>query len=631
MGNRWVYTSIVSLLFISAFFTFPVYAVDSYLSMMTTDADLLELVATITLDGEPMGIAVNEETNLVYVSTEEGLTVIDGETDEIVTEIPLLGGALVLAADPKTNRIYAAAYENDHVCVKVIDGATNHVVGEIPESPSPWEFAVNPLTNLIYIADRSITMGLPDCVHVYDGETFERLTSIEIPGSREVTTIRNIGVAVNPKTNLVYVAWNYKSSVFLIDGDSNEIIESTSTPPWDTYQVTVNPYTNYVYVEFGGVVLDGETIENVTSDYEGSILAVDSIHNLVYTKGYNKLYVLDGDTHKVGDELHAEYLVDAAVNPKTGKVYLTQRDVLEHESVKKVSVVQGPISPLSLPEFVFSDMILEQEVEVGETSTVTVKVTNIGDLEGSPVIEVKIDGTVEDTTTINLAGGESKTVAFKVSKEKPGAYEVEIDGQRGTLMVKKKGCIIATATYGSELSPEVQFLRGFRDQKVVSTFAGSHFMKAFNNWYYSFSPSVAGFIAGQLVIKTIMKGVLYPLIGILHLSSVTYSAFAFSPELSIVMAGLVASSFIGMVYLSPLIVVILVIIKRLRKSILMAGRLRIHAIPWLTSVILVLLGEIYALPAIMRLSTTLFVLTTLASSATIVATKVVQHLLYNKT
>ena len=45
--------------------------------------------------------------------------------------------------------------------------------------------------------------------------------------------------------------------------------------------------------------------------------------------------------------------------------------------------------------------------------------------------------------------------------------------------VKKSGCLIATATYGSELSPQVQFLRGFRDNTVYSIFAGSNFMTAF--------------------------------------------------------------------------------------------------------------------------------------------------------
>lgn len=188
------------------------------------------------------------------------------------------------------------------------------------------------------------------------------------------------------------------------------------------------------------------------------------------------------------------------------------------------------------------------------------------------------------------------------------------------------GCIIATATYGSELAPKVQFLRGFRDSIVLSTFAGSQFMRVFNAWYYSFSPSVAGFIARQPVAKTIMRGVLYPLIGILHLSSMTYSAFSFSPEIGVVVSGFVASSLIGVVYFTLPAMVLLAIIKRLKKKTLKTMRFKLLAIPWLISLVLVLLGEIALSPAIMMAATASFVLTTLASSATIVASKITQRL-----
>ena len=81
-----------------------------------------------------------------------------------------------------------------------------------------------------------------------------------------------------------------------------------------------------------------------------------------------------------------------------------------------------------------------------------------------------------------------------------------------------QGCLIATATYGSELAPEVQLLRNFRDNSIMKTQAGSNFMIAFNAWYYSFSPYVANYLAGHWVERTIMKGVLYPLVGTLILS-----------------------------------------------------------------------------------------------------------------
>ena len=94
--------------------------------------------------------------------------------------------------------------------------------------------------------------------------------------------------------------------------------------------------------------------------------------------------------------------------------------------------------------------------------------------------------------------------------------------------VTKSGCLIATATFESELSPEVQFLRGFRDNTVLSTFAGSNFMEVFNRFYYSFSPSVASTISDHGALRGVMKIVLYPLVGILHLSSIVFSLFSVS-------------------------------------------------------------------------------------------------------
>ena len=50
------------------------------------------------------------------------------------------------------------------------------------------------------------------------------------------------------------------------------------------------------------------------------------------------------------------------------------------------------------------------------------------------------------------------------------------------------GCLIATATYGSEMALEVQQLRELRDNQLLNTESGSIFMTEFNQIYYSFSP-----------------------------------------------------------------------------------------------------------------------------------------------
>ncbi len=109
-------------------------------------------------------------------------------------------------------------------------------------------------------------------------------------------------------------------------------------------------------------------------------------------------------------------------------------------------------------------------------------------------------------------------------------------------------CIIATVTFGSEVSWAVQLLRNFRDGLVLSTRAGSAFMEVFNAWYYSFSPTVANFISTNGPLRDPVRVMLYPLLGILSVSTMAYSVFGATPELGVVIAGLVASSLIGLVY-----------------------------------------------------------------------------------
>jgi hypothetical protein len=114
-------------------------------------------------------------------------------------------------------------------------------------------------------------------------------------------------------------------------------------------------------------------------------------------------------------------------------------------------------------------------------------------------------------------------------------------------------CIIASAAFGSELAEPVQFLREFRDQEVRSTFAGAEFNKAFNSFYYSFSPAVATAIGSSRPMSAFARLFLRPLVVILRGSSAIYRMTNFHPELRIVVAGIFSSVLLGMVYITPLI------------------------------------------------------------------------------
>jgi len=124
------------------------------------------------------------------------------------------------------------------------------------------------------------------------------------------------------------------------------------------------------------------------------------------------------------------------------------------------------------------------------------------------------------------------------------------------------GCLIATAAFGSELAPQVQFLRGFRDNYILSTDSGSSFMKVFNSWYYSFSPSVANYERQNQWLQQAVRVIIYPPIGILSISESVAKIFSGMNEVGAVLSGITASFLIGGIYLSPFTL----LFKKVRKS-----------------------------------------------------------------
>ena len=100
-----------------------------------------------------------------------------------------------------------------------------------------------------------------------------------------------------------------------------------------------------------------------------------------------------------------------------------------------------------------------------------------------------------------------------------------LDGAFGTVKTitqelsqsKGGGCLIATATYGTELSPQVQQLRELRDNHLLQTESGTSFMNMFNDFYYSFSPIIADYERENPLFKEIVKLGLTPLISSLSI------------------------------------------------------------------------------------------------------------------
>jgi len=96
--------------------------------------------------------------------------------------------------------------------------------------------------------------------------------------------------------------------------------------------------------------------------------------------------------------------------------------------------------------------------------------------------------------------------------------EVMEETMEEELMVEEGGgCLIATATFGSEMAPQVQQLRELRDNTILSTESGTAFMSGFNQFYYSFSPVIADLERESPIFKEAVKLTLTPMLSSLSL------------------------------------------------------------------------------------------------------------------
>ena len=126
------------------------------------------------------------------------------------------------------------------------------------------------------------------------------------------------------------------------------------------------------------------------------------------------------------------------------------------------------------------------------------------------------------------------------------------------------GCLIATAAYGSEMAPQVPLLRELRANTILQTQSGTSFMTAFNQFYYSFSPTIADYERENIVFKEAVKLTLTPLVTSLIL--LNYADIDTEQEMLGYGIGVILLN-IGMYFVTPVFLVLSVknlLFKRVR-------------------------------------------------------------------
>jgi len=252
-------------------------------TVVVIDGKTQQITATIDTGGGVGFVGVNILTDRIYASSCNSsacnIAVIDGRTDTVIADIPIFGENLIgvqgLAVNPVTNRIYASAADNQQLIA--IDGKTNTVIAQVLVPSQPGGISVNPKTDRIYVAGS----GFPGLIMVFDGATNTQVASIP-----EDFGVNN--TAVNFLRNIAYATDSDK--VIVVNGASNQEVARVPAGPFATF-IDVNQLNSKVYVVNAGngsvSIIDGKTNQVVqTLPIPGAIfldgIAVDLANGLTY-------------------------------------------------------------------------------------------------------------------------------------------------------------------------------------------------------------------------------------------------------------------------------------------------------------------------------------------------------------
>ena len=177
-------------------------------------------------------------------------------------------------------------------------------------------------------------------------------------------------------------------------------------------------------------------------------------------------------------------------------------------------------------------------VSKGDQQVFGIPLTHVSEA-GSVTIPYKFQEAGEYKVLVDVQG-----IVFQPIPTETASFTISV----GTQSPPKNGCLIATAAFGSELAPQVQFLREFRDETIMSTAVGSSFINVFNTVYYTFSPTVADLERNNSILQELVKAAITPLLGILQITKITSVD---NSEISVLTSGMMASSLIGATYLWP--------------------------------------------------------------------------------
>ena len=384
----------------------------------------------------------------------------------------------------------------------------------------------------------------------------------------------------------------------------------------------------------------------------GSFSSLVTLSALGAPTGMTIVFASNPVTPPAGSSVDSSTSISVSSSTGTGTYPVTIRGA-SGTTTHDTTPLTIQVASAATPDFSIASSLSSLTLSQGGSGTSTITVTSVNAFNSAVNLGYSWLGSAPSGVSIALPepitplSGSTATSTLTVSASSSastGSFTLSIVGTSGSLTHSvsvaititsgattttappSPGCIIATATYGSELAPEVQLLRSFRDKSILRTVAGSSFMTGFNAWYYSFSPTVADYLTQHPAERTIMKVALYPLIGILAVSSATFGLTSFVPELAVVLSGLVASSLIGAFYLGLPLCLLRAKMSGFKGSKRERSFERILALVLLSGISALFLGEIVSSTVLLMSSSAIVVISTMLLAALFISAKITKTL-----
>ena len=353
------------------------------------------------------------------------------------------------------------------------------------------------------------------------------------------------------------LTFNKVSDIFDIDG---------------IYNVTA--YTNE-QKENNGIILRLEYKNNIVSVIEDVLLALKSIPDYSVEVEKTITFTASLEDSSVGDAVFSldKAPLDATIDPSSGQfvwaVSKSYGNIQDQPYTFDIVVNIGAQEDRENITITVKKAYDEPETTEPEPETTTE--TTEPELKELEIPAPFVDETKEPQSYVDRYNNEASykkwfddnypeysSIYEAVGLEEPIIEEPEfgecgegtklIDGKCTIVAIQSKGggCLIATAAYGSEMAPQVQLLREIRDNQLMNTDSGISFMTGFNQFYYSFSPTIADMQRENPIFKEAVKLWITPL-----LSSLSVMSYAES-ESQVIGYGIgVILMNIGMYFVAP--------------------------------------------------------------------------------